>query len=375
LSLNTFEVARSTRIPVDVESIRAEFSDRSYNLHYGGNIFGLMPGILEERSLTGGILIVSNPAVKELHGDRLVGALGSRKVAWALIPAGERHKNLETVASLYVECAKAQIDREACIIALGGGVVQDITNFVAATFKRGVPFIQIPTSLLSQVDIGIGGCAVDHPLGKSLIGTFYQPRAAILDLKCLETLPDAEFVNGIAEIINKVAGLGGKIDELKADMPEIAARNPDKALQYIMEANRIKISIIERDETGLSGERLVLDWGHTITYAIEKVTNYEMAHGTALGIGMHGAALLSANLGFMSPERVELLREVIEMAGLPTHLPEKIAAESLLPEMRNDAKAKDGKIRFILLRDFGEAFLSEPVPDSDVEKVLRQLRP
>jgi len=303
----------------------------------------------------------------------LMKALGGREASWALIPAGERHKTLDIVGKLYVECAAARMDREACIVALGGGVVQDITNFVAATFKRGVPFIQIPTTLLSQVDIGIGGCAVDHPLGKSLVGTFYQPKAAILDLKCLETLPGAEFVNGIAEIINKVAGLGGKIDELKADMPEIAARNADKALEYIMEANRIKIAIIERDETGLSGERLVLDWGHTITYAIEKVTNYEMAHGTALGIGMHGAALLARDLGFLKPERVELLRKVIEQAGLPTHLQPEIDPASLLPEMRNDAKAQRGQVRFILLRDFGEAFLSEPVPEEAILAILRQI--
>ncbi|MCD6328356.1 3-dehydroquinate synthase, partial [bacterium] len=227
--------------------------------------------------------------------------------------------------------------------------------------------------LLSQVDIGIGGCAVDHPLGKSLIGTFYQPRAAILDLKCLETLPGAEFVNGIAEIINKVAGLGGKIDGLTADMPEIAARNMDKALEYIIEANRIKIAIIERDETGLSGERLALDWGHTITYAIEKVTNYQMAHGTALGIGMHGAALLSSNLGFLKPEQIEFQRKLIEMAGLPTHLPPEIDPASLIPEMRVDAKAKDGRIRFILLKDFGDTFLSEPVPEETIFSILSQM--
>ncbi|MCD6328323.1 iron-containing alcohol dehydrogenase, partial [bacterium] len=162
--------------------ITADFGNRSYSLHYGADIFGLLPTILHKRGLSGKILIISNPTVKELQGERLMSALAGRDASWALIPAGEQHKNLETVSRLYVECAKAQMDREACVIALGGGVIQDTTNFVAATFKRGVPFIQIPTTLLSQVDIGIGGCAVDHPLGKSLIGTFYQPRAAILDL-------------------------------------------------------------------------------------------------------------------------------------------------------------------------------------------------
>ena len=363
------------RAHVRMEKARAEFGDRSYWLYYGHDIFGILPSIIEDTGIGGNILIASNPEVKRLHGERLSQALGAATIRWALIPAGERHKNLDTVGQLYVECAQARIDRESCVIALGGGVVQDITNFVAATFKRGVPFIQIPTTLLAQVDIGIGGCAVDHPLGKSLIGTFYQPKAAILDLKCLETLPETEFVNGIAEIINKVAGLGGKIDELKADMPEIAARKADKALEYIMEANRIKIAIIERDETGLSGERLVLDWGHTITYAIEKVTGYEVAHGTALGIGMHGAALVSSELGYMPPKRVELLREVIEQAGLPTLLPPDIDPGSLLAEMRNDAKAKSGKPRFILLEDFGKPFLSEPIGDSEIESMLRQLRP
>ena len=354
--------------------LTAHFGKRSYDLHYGSSIFGLLPEVLEQKGLTGRVLIVSNPIVKDLHGDRLLSALSGRRTSWALIPAGERHKNLDTVSSLYVKCATTGIDREGVVIALGGGVVQDITNFVTATFKRGVPFIQVPTTLLAQVDIGIGGCAVDHPLGKSLIGTFYQPRAAILDVECLGSLPESEFINGIAEIINKVAGLGGKIDELKADMPAIVSRDPGKVLGCIMDANRIKIAIIERDETGLSGERLVLDWGHTITYAIEKVTNYEMAHGTALGIGMHGAAILSSELGYMPPKRVELLREVIEMAGLPTHLPAGIEPAKLLLAMRNDAKALRGRPRFILLRDFGEAFLSEPIPDAKIEHVLRQLQ-
>lgn len=372
--MNSFEVGWSTRIPVDIESIRADFGERSYSLHYGSDIFGLLPGVLEQKGLNGNVLIVSNPIVKELHGERLLGALNDRESSWALIPAGERHKSLDTVAELYERCARAGIGREGCIIALGGGVIQDITNFVAATFKRGVPFVQIPTSLLAQVDIGIGGCAVDHPLGKSLIGTFYQPRAALLDLKCLESLPESEFVNGIAEIINKVAGLGGKLDGLKADMPDVVSRNMDKVLGYIMEANRIKIAIIERDETGLSGERLVLDWGHTITHAVEKVTNYEMSHGTALGIGMHGAAVLSRELGYMPPERVELLREVIEMAGLPTHLPREIEPAKLILAMRNDAKAQSGTPRFILLRDLGKPFLSEPIPDAEIEHLLRQLQ-
>jgi len=359
---------------VKTELIAATFGERSYSLHYGSDIFGLLPGVLEQKGLNGNVLIVSNPIVKELHGERLMAGLPKKDASWALIPAGERHKNLETVSKLYVECAKARMDREGCIIALGGGVVQDIANFVAATFKRGVPFVQIPTSLLAQVDIGIGGCAVDHRLGKSLIGTFYQPRAAVLDQKCLETLPESEFINGIAEIINKVAGLGGKTCELKTDMPDIVSRNMNRVLGYIMEANRIKIAIIERDETGLSGERLVLDWGHTITYAIEKVTNYEMAHGTALGIGMHGAAILSRELGYMPAKRVELLREVISMAGLPTHLPPEIEPAKLVLAMRNDAKAQNGTPRFILLKDFGNAFLSEPIPDVEIEHLLRQLQ-
>ncbi|MBN1592826.1 MAG: 3-dehydroquinate synthase [Candidatus Coatesbacteria bacterium] len=352
----------------------ARFGSRSYSLHYGRDIFGLLPGVLEEKALTGSILVVSNPAIRELQGERLKKALAGREVHWALIPEGEQHKNLQTVADLYVECAKARMDREACIIALGGGVIQDLTDYVAATFKRGIPFIQVPTSLLSQVDIGIGGCAVDHPLGKSLIGTFYQPKAAIQDLMCIETLPDAEYINGISEIINKVVGLGGVFDRLKADMPAIAARDLDKTLEYIMEANRIKIGIIERDEIGLSGERLVLDWGHTITYAIEKVTDYRMPHGTALGIGMHGAAILSRNLGFLAPDLVDALRELIAMAGLPTHLSDEINLVSLLPEMRNDGKAKNGVPRFILLREFGGAFLSEPIPDDEIVKVLSTLR-
>lgn len=359
---------------MNTENIFVDLDDRSYWLYYGSNIFEVLPELLDDAGLSGNVLVVSNPEVKRLHGERLSAALNSPNVGWALIEEGEKHKTLETVAELYLKCAEARLGRESCIVAFGGGVVQDITNFVAATFKRGIPFIQIPTTLLSQVDIGIGGCAVDHPLGKSLIGAFYQPRAAILDLECLATLPETEFVNGIAEIINKAAGLGGKAEQLKEDMPRILARVPETLMDYIIESNRTKIEIIEKDETGLSGDRLVLDWGHTITYAIEKASGYAMPHGKALGIGMHGAAILSANLGFLDPERVELQRELIEMAGLPTTLPKDMDRERLLTEMRQDAKAKNGQIRFILLMDFGQPFLSEPIPDGELQRVLGQLR-
>jgi len=354
--------------------ITADFGPRSYNLYYGSGLFGLLCEVLEDAKIGPNILVVTNRAVKNLYGERLVQSVGARRVRWAVIPAGERHKNLQTVARLYTSCARAKIDRQSAIIGLGGGVVQDIANFVAATFRRGVPFIQIPTTLLAQVDIGIGGCAVDHPLGKSLVGTFYQPRAVITDLDCLETLPTAEFVNGIAEIINKVAGLGGRLEQLNKDMPNILARDKTTLLEYIIESNRIKIAIIQKDETGVSGERLALDWGHTLTYALEKVTGYRMAHGTALGIGMTAAVMLSASLGYLPRQKAELLKQTVQLAGLPTSIPQKIDLGSLLAAMRLDSKAKEGKIRFVLFKEFGKPFLCDPIPERKIKDLLTELK-
>jgi 3-dehydroquinate synthase len=321
------------------------------------------------------LLIISHPEIKKLYGSKLEKFLthAGCTVSWTLIPAGEKHKNLEILNKLYDACASKKIDKNSCLVAFGGGVVQDMVCYLAATYKRGVPYVQIPTTLLAQADIGIGGCAIDHSAGKSLIGAFYQPKWVYSDIKLVKSLSDEEYANGIAEIINKVGCLDGKIEELEKNLAQIKERNYAVLEDYVMKSVIIKKAIIMQDETGTKGPRLFLDWGHTITYALEKALDYEISHGQALGIGMYGAALLSHQEGYLEKEKVERLKRLIQSAGLPTRLPKEIDIENLIELMKLDQKVVGGNIRFVLLRDFGKPFLSS-VDDATLKVVLQELK-
>lgn len=323
------------------------------------------------------MLVVSHPELKGLFAETLENSLQNAGLSfeWTLFPSGEAQKNLSTVYGLYDACAQAHIDKKNAVVALGGGVVQDTSNYLAATYLRGVPFIQIPTTLLSQVDAGIGGCAVDHPAGKSLIGQFYQPRAVIMDSSTLKTLPKNELVNGIAEIINKVICLGGsRTDGFNQDIRAIINGDENKALDYVKSSNKVKLGIIERDETGTNETRFLLDWGHTITYALERTLNYSISHGRALGIGMHGAAVLSQQLGYLSRDKVRELKQAIEDAGLPAELPVHVDNDKLINYMCLDQKVVARRKRFVLLRDFGDAFVSEGIDDNQITSCLDEIR-
>jgi len=352
------------------------FGERSYPLYYGEEILSQIGELFQHHDIMGRILIVSHPQLRNLFGERVEKSLAQAGYVseWVVFPIGEQYKNMTTLSQLYESCVKARINKSSAIIALGGGVVQDITNYLSATYMRGVPFVQIPTTLLSQADVGMGGCAIDHPAGKSLIGQFYQPRLVVMDSSVLNTLPETEVTNGIAEIINKVMCLGGaKTEEIEKDIHKIKLVDWQTLREYIKLSNIVKKNIIEEDETGLKGLRFILDWGHTITYALERVLDYSVSHGWALGIGMHGAAMLSYQLGYLGKNKVNLLEKTIESAGLPTKLPANIQADELIKYINFDQKVKDGKKRFILLRDFGDAFISEYVSDKQIINCLNFL--
>jgi 3-dehydroquinate synthase len=275
---------------------------------------------------------------------------------------------------MYDRALARKIDKSSCVVALGGGVIQDLTNYLSATYLRGVPFVQIPTTLLAQADIGMGGCAIDHPKVKSLVGSFYQPKFVFIDTKFLDTLPKSEISNGIAEIINKVVCLAGQnIGDLQKDIALMKSKDHLILKKYIILSNKIKKKIIEQDEIGFKGSRQVLDFGHTVTYALERILNYRISHGTALGIGMHGGALLSFQKGVLKRTELENLKQLISLADLPLHLPKKIDLRELLNLMHCDQKIKNGKIRFVLLKGFGKPFLSKGFDDIEIKKCLRKL--
>jgi 3-dehydroquinate synthase len=359
-----------------MKKLLTNFGERSYPIYYGIDLIKKIDRMLKEHKIGNNILIVSEPFIKKKYQKNIENSLQKNncKISWYSIPSGERNKNLETIENLYKKCVESKIDKSSCIIAFGGGVIQDITCYLSATFRRGIPFVQIPTTLLSQVDIGIGGCAIDHPSGKSLIGTFYQPKLVITDLNLLKTLPQKEFSNGISEIINKVICMDGKkLNEIENDILKIKNKNFDTLEEYIILSNKSKLKIIEKDETGLTDHRLLLDFGHTITYALEKVMNYKISHGTALAIGMHGAALMSYEKNKLQPEKLKKLKKIIKKAELPIKIPIDIKIEQLINLMYFDQKIKKGKIRFVLMKNFGDLYISNPINEHEIKECFKKL--
>lgn len=354
-----------------IKTLRANFGERSYDLLYGSGLLKDVGRYIPNLKKETRVIILTNPRLKELFEDQITESLSGNTLIWHLISDGESYKNLATVSEIYSALALNKIDKGSIVIAMGGGVLQDIATYACATYRRGVPLVQIPTTVLSQADIGIGGCAVDHKFGKSLIGTFYQPILVINDTDVLQSLPIEQFINGYAEIICKVVCLGGdRLDLIPNDLPRL--RDSDELLaDYVSLSARYKKETIERDEIGTKGTRIFLDYGHTVTYALETLMDYKMMHGFALGIGMHIATTISFLKGFLRQDQVKYLKNLIEAAGLPTQLPVEVDCDKLIEQMSYDQKTKNGEIRFVLLKDFGQPFLSDPLTREEIKEAIQ----
>jgi 3-dehydroquinate synthase len=287
------------------------------------------------------------------------------------IPDGEEHKTLNTVRAVYDQLIDAQLDRQSTIIALGGGVVGDLAGFVAATYLRGVPFVQMPTTLLAMVDASIGGkVAVDHPRGKNLIGAFKQPRAVIADLDMLATLPAAEWRSGMAEAVKHGmigdAELLGRLDASRGDWKwEVG--------NWIERAIRVKVSFVERDPFE-RGERIKLNLGHTFGHAFEKLSDYHLRHGDAVAIGLVCAARLAHRLQMCDAKLVERIEALLHHIGLPTRVPREMPAEKIIDAMQADKKRVGGHLHFILPRAIGDVVIVDNVARQDVSAVIEELR-
>lgn len=363
-----FRIAQKYKLDYQV----AHFGARTYPLFYGDRIIFRIGELLDDFSIGKNVLIISHPEIKRLFDKKINASLRENNylVHWATFSPGEKNKTLKTVEKLYAFCVKKKIDKNSAIIALGGGVIQDVANYLAATYMRGIPFIQIPTTLLAQADLGIGGCALNHKSEKSLIGQFYQPQLAVIDISVLRILPGREIINGISEIINKVVCLGGyDIEIFKNEIKKLASQNKEIQKKYIKLANAAKIRIIEQDETGIKGIRSLLEFGHEIGHALEKHCNYSISHGEAVGIGMFGTAMLSYQSGYLSQKKMLQLRHVIEKSGLPVALPSSIDPSALLKHM----DVWRDKNRFILLRDFGSAFADHSISKEQVRNCLQAI--
>ena len=318
------------------------------------------------------IAIITNEVVAPLYLNEISDLFSNRNVIEYILPDGEQEKKLKTVHKIIDRLMEAGFGRDATLIALGGGVVGDITGFTASIFMRGINFIQIPTTLLAQVDASVGGkTAVNHKSGKNLIGSFYQPQCVICDSIFLATLEATEISAGLAEIIKYGLIFDSEFFQwLQKNMQQILS-NDRAAVDYVIQRScAIKAEIVAQDEKEQS-VRALLNFGHTFGHAIEKLTGYgNWTHGDAVAVGMVLAARLSENMSLITPEDVQNIEEILTAANLPISLPNIDPAE-LLAAMQSDKKVKDRNIQLVLLKNIGEAFLTADYSQEDLVNILR----
>lgn len=354
-----------------VERVKVALDERSYDIMIG-------PGMLGDTATWAGLptahsaVIVSNDVVAPLYAQQLKARLAAqyRQVHEVVLPDGEAHKDWSTLNLIFDALLFNGCDRKTVLFALGGGVIGDMTGFAAACYMRGVPFVQVPTTLLSQVDSSVGGkTAVNHPLGKNMIGAFYQPVRVVCDIDTLATLPDRELSAGLAEVIK----YGPIADEdflcwLEANMDGLRQRNPRLLMHAIRRSCEIKAVVVGADERE-GGLRAILNFGHTFGHAIEAGLGFGVwLHGEAVAAGMVMAAELSERLGLVPTGLRERLARLIERAGLPVKGP-KLGAAEYLQHMRVDKKAEGGDIRFVLIDGPSHAVI-RPAPDALVAEVI-----
>ena len=347
-----------------------ELGERRYPITIGPGLLQSRP-VFEPHTAGRDVLLVSNVIVAPLYAASLAGTLAARRVVEAILPDGEAHKNLATLARVLDVLVANRFGRDCVVLALGGGVVGDVAGFAAATYQRGVDFVQVPTTLLAQVDSSVGGkTGVNHPAGKNLIGAFHQPITVVADTATLSTLPDRELSAGLAEVIKAALIRDASFFEwLEAHIDGLMARDPASLAMAIRRACEIKAAIVARDERE-QGDRALLNLGHTFGHAIESATQYKTwLHGEAVGAGLSMAGTLSSVLGLLESRDVERLNRLLRRANLPQRAPE-VSAEAALDAMRIDKKVKAGRIRLVLLRRIGEAFVTAEYPDDALDAML-----
>jgi len=325
------------------------------------------------------IAVVSNPEIFALYGDRVLKSLddaGFETIPHCFEP-GETHKTFASVQGLFDALYAARFERSSTLLALGGGIVGDMTGFAAATWLRGLNFVQVPTSLLAMVDASVGGkTGVNHPKGKNLIGAFYQPKLVSIDPDVLATLPVREFRAGMAEVIKYGAiwdaDLFAKL-EAADRLDSMEAIDPALLVEILQRSTQAKADVVIQDEKE-GGLRAILNYGHTIGHAIESLTGYSVVnHGEAVGIGMVAVARVMVTMGLWDAQTEARQLAVIEKAGLPTAIPEGVTIAAIVDRLKNDKKVKDGRVRFVLSEAIGSAFVTDTVTDAIVREALASL--
>jgi 3-dehydroquinate synthase len=360
-----------------------ETATQIYPVFVGYGVLNKLGEKMKKAALSGTATIISDEDVFSLYGSKVEEILKDSGFAVGsfVVPPGEETKNIDYTSRIYDFLVAHRMERDDIIIALGGGMVGDLAGFVAATFLRGVPWIQVPTSLIAMVDASIGGkVGINHPEGKNLIGAFYQPDLVLADPQTLTTLPQRELTSGWAEVVKHGLILDKEYFQfLESSVNRLTKLEPEMITQAIARSAAIKAQVVSQDEKEREGKRTILNYGHTIAHGLEAATQYKrFLHGEAVAIGMMGAAKLSQRLGLLPSAAVERQQALLEKFGLPTSLRAersklKLSLALITRAMELDKKVKGKAIRWVLLQDIGKAVVRSDVPQQDVLAVLQEL--
>jgi len=358
-----------------MKTLNLDLGERSYPIYIGADLLR-QPELLTRHIAARRVALVSNETVAPLYLEKVRRGLEAFNPLDVILPDGEQYKTLEVLNRIFDALLAARCDRTTTILALGGGVIGDMAGFAAACYQRGVPFIQVPTTLLAMVDSSVGGkTGVNHPLGKNMIGAFYQPRAVIIDTNTLNTLPDREMSAGIAEIIKY--GLirdPGFFDWLEANLDRLLKRDPEALSEAIYRSCQNKAEVVAADEHE-SGVRATLNLGHTFGHAIETGMGYgNWLHGEAIAAGMAMAADLSHRLGWLKESDVTRITKLLARARLPVAAPARLSVQQFLDLMAVDKKVLGGKLRLVLLKRLGEAVVTDDFPSAALSATLNTVR-
>ena len=356
-----------------MKKIRVNLGKRGYDILIASGLLKRAGNHLKEHGFSGRLVIITNPRVQALYGKLLVERLSSNgfQVVTLIVADGEGEKSLDVAGRLYTELSDCHAGRKTPILALGGGVIGDLAGFVAATYKRGVPLVQIPTTLLAQVDSSIGGkVAVNHNKLKNEIGAFYQPILVLSDITALKTLPAEEFTNGMAEVIKSAFVKDSRFFTfVENNLTKIKALDDSILKEIVFCTASIKTNIVIQDELD-NDLRNILNYGHTIGHAIETISDLNVKHGHAVAIGMMSAAAIAEKLGLFDIHELIRLKSILEGVGLPTKMP-YLDTGKIIQAMKHDKKISGSKVKFVLPKTIGEVFITDEVDLTLVEEVLR----
>jgi 3-dehydroquinate synthase len=356
-----------------MKTLFVDLGETSYPIFISESFDSALAGILDY--IVGNeVLVVSNETIAPLYLEQLLTRLASKKVKTVVLPDGEKYKTQNTLDLIYQELLENHLSRKVTLVALGGGVVGDMTGFAAACYQRGVNFIQVPTTLLAQVDSSVGGkTGINHPLGKNMIGAFHQPASVHIGISTLDTLPDREYSAGMAEVIKYGLICDALFfDWLSQNIERLIARDK-QALAYAVERsclNKAKVVGMDEKEAGI---RAILNLGHTFGHAIETAQHYQgLLHGEAVAVGMIMASKMSMNLGYIDQAAFDKIFALIEKTGLPLVPPNEMSPAIFMTNMSLDKKVIEGQIRLVLLKSLGEAFVSADYPAEILASTLEE---